>query len=283
LPTCGPSQFYQLYNASGDALHDFIGGIEAENARLKDWVKELEENLIPMPLLVNTLAIAMPATPAANVKASSTLLAYCRGYVENNIKKRMELVIEAWKTSQTITSLGTKAYSLLEHLQVELKDEENFYLKMVLPFGTIVNNMTKKKRQQDIPSKNRIGQLNACWKEKVKNLHLIFQSCEQAISKKDKLFTRLSRINLARKTNDFKDPDLIANSFPLTRKQFDKQVAMFKVLSLEYFYNILQYDKDHVDDWLVNYSVQNEEIHQTLCNLSINFRELENNLFNIKI
>jgi hypothetical protein len=45
---------------------------------------------------------------------------------------------------------------------------------MVLPFGTIVNNMTKtKRRQQDIPSKNRIGQLNACWKEKVKNLHLI--------------------------------------------------------------------------------------------------------------
>jgi hypothetical protein len=76
-----------------------------------------------MPLLVNPLTVAMPATPAANVKSSSTLLASCRGYVENNIKKRMELVTEAWKTSQTITSLGTRAHSLLEHLQMELKDE----------------------------------------------------------------------------------------------------------------------------------------------------------------
>jgi hypothetical protein len=110
------SKICQLHNVSGDALHDSIGGIEAENARLKDWVKELEEAFIPMPLLVNPLAIAMPATPAANLKSSSSLLTSCRGYVDNNIKKIMELVIEAWKTSQTITSLGSRAHSLLEHL-----------------------------------------------------------------------------------------------------------------------------------------------------------------------
>ena len=58
---------------------------------------------------------------------------------------------------------------------------------------------------------------------------------------------------------------------------------MFKVLSLEKFYNIVEYGQAHVDDWLVDYSVQNEEIDQALRNLSINFRELENELFNIKI
>jgi predicted DNA binding CopG/RHH family protein len=125
--------------------------------------------------------------------------------------------------------------------------------------------------------------LNACWKEKVKNLHLIVQSCEQAISNKDKLFTRLSNIDLAEKTNDFQDHDLIANSFPLTRKEFDKQVPMFKALSLENFYSILQFDQAHIDDWLVKYAVQNEEIHQALSNLSIDFRELKSDIFNIKI
>jgi hypothetical protein len=89
-----------------------------------------------------------------------------------------------------------------------------------------------KRREKYLPSKNRISQLNAYWKEKVKNLHLIVHSCEQDISKKDKLFTRMSRINLARKTNDFQDPDLIINSLPLTRKEFDKQVSMFKAFSL---------------------------------------------------
>jgi hypothetical protein len=142
LTNMRPSQIYQIHTTSGEALHDSIGGIETENARLKDRVKELEEAFIPMPLFVNPLAIAMPATPAANIKASSTMLASCRRYVENNIKKTMELVTEAWKTSQTITSLGTMAHSLLEHLQAVLKDEEKIFLKMVLPFGTIVNNMT---------------------------------------------------------------------------------------------------------------------------------------------
>ena len=58
---------------------------------------------------------------------------------------------------------------------------------------------------------------------------------------------------------------------------------MFKALSLENFYNILQFDQTHVHDWLVKYAVQNEEIHRALCNLSIDFWELENDLFNIKI
>ena len=147
----------------------------------------------------------------------------------------MELVTEAWKRSQTITSLGTRAHSLLEHLHVKLKDEENFFLKTIIPFGTIVNNMTEtKRREEDLPTKNWI-QLNACWKEKVNNPRLIVQSCEQVISKKDKLFAKLSNIDLARKTNEFQDPLLIANSLPLTKEEFDKQVAMLKTFSLEKF------------------------------------------------
>jgi hypothetical protein len=90
-----------------------------------------------------------------------------------------------------------------------------------------------RRRQQDLPSKNRIGQLNACWKEKVKNLHLIVQSCEQVISKKEKLFAKLTRIDLAGRTNDFQDPNLIVKTFPLTKQAFDKQVDIFKVLSLD--------------------------------------------------
>jgi hypothetical protein len=215
-----------------------------------------------MPLLVDPLAIAMPGTPAANVKASSTLLASSKGYVKNNIKKRMELVTQVWKRSQTIASLGTTTHRLLELLQAELKDEENFFLKMVIPFGKIVNNMTEtKRREEDLPSKNRIDKLNACWKQKVKNLRLIVQSCEQAIAKKDKLFTKLSNIDLAGKTNDFQDPLLIANSLPLTRQEFDKQVSMLNTLSLEKFYNILLFDQAHVHDWLVKYAVHNDEIH----------------------
>ena len=58
---------------------------------------------------------------------------------------------------------------------------------------------------------------------------------------------------------------------------------MFKALSLENFYSILQFDQAHIHDWLVKYAVQNEEIHQALSNLSIDFWELKNDIFNIKI
>jgi hypothetical protein len=59
----------------------------------------LEEALIHIPLLSIPLAIAMHATPEAKLKGSSSLLTSCRGYVENNIKKIMELIVEACKTS----------------------------------------------------------------------------------------------------------------------------------------------------------------------------------------
>jgi hypothetical protein len=103
---------------------------------------------------------------------------------------------------------------------------------------------------------------------------LIVQSCEQAIEKKDKLFTKLSNIDLAGKTNDFQDPLLIANSLPLTKQEFEKQVSMLNTSALEKFYNILQFEQAHVHDWLVKYVVQNEEIHQALFNFSIYFQEL---------
>jgi len=57
------SQISGLHRETIDSLDDSIGGIEAENARLKDRIKELEEVLILMPLLGSPLAIAMPITP----------------------------------------------------------------------------------------------------------------------------------------------------------------------------------------------------------------------------
>jgi hypothetical protein len=229
----------------------------------------------------------MPATtctPATNLKGSSSFLASCRGYVEKNINKRMELITKAWETSQNMDSLGSRAHNLLLLLQTDLKNEETFYVHTVIPFAFHVNNMPEtRRRQHDLPSNKRLTQLEACWKEKVKNLYLIVQSCEQAISKKETLFTKLTKIDLAGKTNGFQDPSLILNSLALTKQAFDKQVDNLKALSLENFYRILEYHEEEVDNWLVRYSVQNGDIDEALCKLSIDLSELENEVFSIKI
>jgi len=62
------------------------------------------------------LAIAMHVTPATKLKESSILLTSCRGYVQKNIKKRMELITQAWETQKSIASFETRAHALQEHL-----------------------------------------------------------------------------------------------------------------------------------------------------------------------
>jgi hypothetical protein len=58
-----PSQISRIHKATGDALDDSIGGIEEENIKLKERIKELEETLMPLPLLSIPLEIVGPATP----------------------------------------------------------------------------------------------------------------------------------------------------------------------------------------------------------------------------
>jgi hypothetical protein len=44
----------------------------------------------------------------------------------------------------------------------------------------------------------------------------------------------------------------------LTKQQFDEQVEIFKGLSIEKFYGIIEYDENAIDNWLVDYSIKNQ-------------------------
>jgi hypothetical protein len=154
------SQISLFHLITDDSLDDSIGGIEAENARLNDRIKELEEAFIATPEFVSPLEKTMLATLAAKLKGSSSLLASCRSLVENNIKKRMQLVTEAWETSQNIASFRKRANDLHKHLQTNLKNDQCFYEQMLAPFANhAINNSDLKIRQEDLPSPKRIKQL----------------------------------------------------------------------------------------------------------------------------
>jgi hypothetical protein len=90
-------------------------------------------------------------------------------------------------------------------------------------------------------------------------------------------------IDLAESTNEVQDPKLIINSMFLTKQQFNKQVEIFKGLSVEKFYGILEYNEDDIDNCLVDYSVKNQFIEEALHGISLDLRDLESELFNIKI
>jgi hypothetical protein len=135
-------QISQTHRATRDALDDSIGGLEAENAKLKEIIKELEEALMPLPVLASPLAMIGPTTPAVKLKGYSSLLISSRGYVEKNIKKRMELITEAWEMSKNKVSFGTREHAFHEYLQEDLKNEQGFYLDTAVSFSFKVTNMT---------------------------------------------------------------------------------------------------------------------------------------------
>jgi hypothetical protein len=202
----------------------------------------LEEAFIATPEFASPLAKPMPTTPTTKLKGSSSLLTSCRAIVEKNIKKRMQLIIEAWETSQNIASFQKRENDLHGNLQTNLKNEECFYEQMVTPFWKhAINNSDLKRREEDLRSPKQIKQLKACWKKKVKNLQLIVESCEQAISEKEELFRNLTQIDLVGSTNEVQDPNLILKSLSLTKEAFDEQLDILKGLSLEKFYDILEY------------------------------------------
>jgi hypothetical protein len=63
-----PSQISKIHRETGDALDDSIDGLEAENAKLKERIKELETALMPLPILASPLTMVKPTTPGIKLK-----------------------------------------------------------------------------------------------------------------------------------------------------------------------------------------------------------------------
>jgi hypothetical protein len=122
----------------------------------------LEGDLMPLLMLVIPLEMIRPTTPVENLKGLEILLTSSRGYVDKNMQKRMELITEAWEMSKIMVSFGTRAHVFHEYLQADLKNKKGFYLNAVVPFGVKFTNMTELIiREEDLPTSNRIKQLNA--------------------------------------------------------------------------------------------------------------------------
>jgi hypothetical protein len=68
-----PSQVSKIHRSTSDALDDSIGNLE-EDTKLKERIKELEETLMPLPLLAIPLEIMELTMPATKIKGFSSLL-----------------------------------------------------------------------------------------------------------------------------------------------------------------------------------------------------------------
>jgi len=69
----------------------------------------------------------------------------------------------------------------------------------------------------------------------------------------------------------------------MTQQQFEEQIEGLKKASNENFDTMIEFTHDDIDSCLVEYTNKNEEIENTLQHLSIDYREIEHELFNIKV
>jgi hypothetical protein len=278
-----PSQIFQFHQGTSDILRDSIRGIEIENANMKQLLNEFEQAFLATPEFASPLEKNVLATIAMKMKVSSTLLACSTTLVENNINKRMQLVTEAWETSQNLVSFRKKANDLLKQLETNLKNAQLFCDQVLAPFAKYVNNRSELKiRQENLPLRKRTKKVKACWQKKVDNLQLIVKSCKQVTLEKEDLFTSLLQLDLAGTTNEVQDPNLILKSLSVTKEAFKEQVDILKGLYFEKLYNILEHRLDENEHWVLEYASHNEEIEQTLHSISMDIRKLENDLYNIE-
>jgi hypothetical protein len=144
-----PSKICSLHQVTGDFLRDSIGGMETDYVNLKHRLNKFEQAFITTPEFASPLAKILPSTTATKMKVFSTLLACSISLVEKKINKRMQLVIEAWETSQNIVSFGKKANDLVEHLEANLKNEHLLCHQVLDPFSNYALNTSELKRRQD--------------------------------------------------------------------------------------------------------------------------------------
>ena len=126
-----------------------------------------------------------------------------------------------------------------------------------------------------MPSPSWIKQLNASWKENIENLKNIVQACNEVIVRREEIFRKLTEIDLAGSTVEVKDPKLILNSMFMTRQQFDEHVEILKGLAAEKFNVIIEYGEEEIDNWLIDYSMKNQDIDESIHNISHDLIDLE--------
>jgi hypothetical protein len=66
------SQISKIHKETRDDLDDSIDGLEAKNAKLKERIRELENALMPLPILTSPLSMVKPTTPSIKLKGSSS-------------------------------------------------------------------------------------------------------------------------------------------------------------------------------------------------------------------
>jgi hypothetical protein len=200
-----PSKLSSIHKVTGDTLDFSIANMEEENVRLKERIKELEATLMPPPILATPVAMIRPdrsiqGIPEINsrVKGISSLIVATRHFVEENIKKRMSLILELWDLEKSFSSLGLRIQNTKEYLNADLKNDEGFCTDGVAMFIAKVSAMMDQRRKHEyFPSQSHVKQLKACWIERVNTLRGLLSQLNDVSRKRMEAYSNIVGLDIS--------------------------------------------------------------------------------------
>ena len=101
--------------------------------------------------------------------------------------------------------------------------------------------------------------------------------------RKNEAYLKILDLDIVGTTIEVPDPKYLSNSMLVTRQHFEEKIEELKRTSTEKFDNMVEYTCDDIYYWLVEYTNKNEDIETILQNLSIDHREIQSELLNIKL
>jgi hypothetical protein len=213
------------------------------------------------------------------LRSASSLLTTIRKYIGDNIQKRISLILEIWELATSSTTLSSRILNFKEYLQKDLDNDEHFYKEVVGTFSAKVSNMNDvHRREKNLPSKIRLRQINACWLKRIKCLREILVECDTINTKRSDVFLKLVDL-----TKELKGPHLIMDSILLSKDQLQEQLDALKISWESEFNDLTEYSEEEVEKWLIHYVNKNEDVEDTLHQLSFDFKDIENELFDARI
>jgi succinate dehydrogenase flavin-adding protein (antitoxin of CptAB toxin-antitoxin module) len=136
--------------------------------------------------------------------------------------------------------------------------------------------MTEQRRKQEnLPSPSHIKQLKSYWMERINVLKVLITQFTDLSRRKKEAYLKILDLDIAGTTIEVPDPKYLSNSMLMTLQHFEEQIEELKRTSAEKFDNMMEFTRDDIGNWLVEYTNNNEDIENILQNLSVDLREIE--------
>jgi len=107
-------------------------------------------------------------------------------------------------------------------------------------------------------------------------------NCDTISVKRGASYLKLIELDLGGTTGEVEEQKFILNYIFMSKEQFKEKLELLKSSLDERFNSLTKYSELEVESWLLSYVNKSEYIEDTLHQLSIDFQDLENSLFDIR-